>query len=63
MADAIYKLKASLGLRTDLRDLSLGDEQIAELVRISRHPNLYNNPVEISDDMLDAMYRSLAGIG
>jgi alcohol dehydrogenase len=32
-------------------------------VRISRHPNLYNNPVEISDDMLDAMYRSLAGIG
>lgn len=63
MADAIYKLKASLGLRTDLSDLSLGDEQIAELVRISRHPNLYNNPVEISDDMLDAMYRSLAGIG
>ena len=34
---------------------------IAELVRISRHPNLYNNPVEITDEMLDEMYRYLAG--
>ena len=30
-------------------------------VRISRHPNLYNNPVEITDEMLDEMYRYLAG--
>ncbi len=60
MADAIYNLKKELGLRNDLKDLSLTEEQIAELVRISRHPNLYNNPVEITDEMLSNMYHQLA---
>lgn len=50
-----------MGLRCDLKDLELDDDQIAELVRISRHPNLYNNPVEITDEMLGEMYRYLAG--
>lgn len=59
MADAIYELKARMGLRNDLRDLNLIDEQVAELVRISRHPNLYNNPVEITDEMLNEMYQSM----
>lgn len=60
MADAIYQLKKELGLRNDLKDLSLTEEQISELVRISRHPNLYNNPVEITDEMLSKMYHQLA---
>lgn len=60
MADAIHKLKEELGLRNDLADLSLNEEQIEELVRISRHPNLYNNPVEITDEMLREMYTKLA---
>lgn len=60
LADAILELKQKLGLRCDLKDLHLGEEQIAELVKISRHPNLYNNPVEITDEMLDKMYRYLA---
>lgn len=60
MADAIYELKKKLGLRCDLKDLELTDKQIKELVTISRHPNLYNNPVEITDEMLDEMYRKLA---
>lgn len=60
MADAIYDLKERLGLRNDLKDLNLGKEQISELVRISRHPNLYNNPVDITDDMLLEMYQSFA---
>ena len=60
LADAVLELKRKLGLRCDLRDLRLTDEQIADLVRISRHPNLYNNPVEITDEMLEKMYRSLA---
>ena len=60
LADAVLELKRKLGLRCDLRNLNLSDEQIAELVRISRHPNLYNNPVEITDEMLEKMYRSLA---
>ena len=61
MADAVLELKKKIGLRCDLKDLELDDDQIAELVRISRHPNLYNNPVEITDEMLDEMYRYLAG--
>lgn len=59
MAEAIHTLKEKLGLRNDLKDLELTDEQIGELVRISRHPNLYNNPVEITDEMLREMYESM----
>ncbi len=60
MADAIHELKEKLHLRNDLKDLHLREEQIAELVKISRHPNLYNNPVEITDEMLDEMYHKMA---
>lgn len=60
MAAAIHDLKERMGLRNDLKDLHLTEEQIADLVRISRHPNLYNNPVEITDEMLDEMYHKLA---
>ena len=60
MADVIYELKEKMGLRNDLKELYLSEEQIAELVRISRHPNLYNNPVEISDEMLYEMFRKMA---
>lgn len=60
MADAVFELKKKMGLRCDLKDLELDDEQIAELVRISRHPNLYNNPVEITEviciQLPDMMY-------
>ena len=47
-------------MRNDLKDLQLTEEQISELVRISRHPNLYNNPVEITDEMLSKMYHQMA---
>ncbi|NMM99157.1 iron-containing alcohol dehydrogenase family protein [Bifidobacterium olomucense] len=60
MADAIHELKVKVGLRTGLKDLNLSADQIADLVRISRHPNLYNNPVEITDEMLQEMYEHLA---
>ena len=59
LADKIHDLKAKMGLRNDLKDLKLTDEQVADLVRISRHPNLYNNPVDITDEMLDDMYQSM----
>ncbi len=59
MADAIYQLKKDVGLLTDLKKFNLTDEQVADLVRISRHPNLYNNPVEITDEMLNEMYQSM----
>lgn len=59
MADAILQLKKDVGLRTDLKEFNLTDEQVRELVRISRHPNLYNNPVEITDEMLNEMFQSM----
>lgn len=58
LADAIHDLKEDLGLRNDLKDLNLTKEQVKELVQISRHPNLYNNPVDITDEMLYEMYES-----
>ncbi len=61
MADAIHELKEKTHLRNDLKDLNLSEEQIADLVRISVHPNLRNNPVYITDEMLDRMYHELAG--
>lgn len=59
MADEIKALKAKMNVRTDLVDFELSDEQVAELVTISRHPNLYNNPVDITDEMLDEMYQGM----
>lgn len=59
MADEILALKQKMGLLCDLKDYHLTDDQVADLVRISRHPNLYNNPVEITDAMLLEMYESM----
>ncbi len=59
MADAIHQLKVDIGLKCDLKSFHLTDQQVADLVRISRHPNLYNNPVDITDEMLNEMYQSM----
>lgn len=47
------------GLRTDLKDLNLTKEQVKELVRLSHHPNLFNNPVPVTDDMLFELYGTM----
>jgi hypothetical protein len=59
MADAIDELKRRTGMRRDLKDLALTDAQVAALVKASRHPNLYNNPGEITDGMLFTLYGSM----
>lgn len=58
MANEIHDLKEKMGLMNDLKGFNLNDDNIDELVKISRHPNLYNNPVEITDEMLLEMYNS-----
>lgn len=58
MADAIHQLKKDIGLLCDLKKFNLTDSQVDDLVRISRHPNLYNNPVDITDEQLCEMYES-----
>lgn len=59
MADEIVRLKTVTGLRTDLRDLVPGDDGIERLAQASIHPNLANNPVDVTLDDLRRMYRSL----
>ena len=59
-AKGIIDLKKELNIRTDLRDLNLGDQQIKDLVKESKHPNLLNNPVLITDGMLLDMYQYYA---
>lgn len=59
LANAVTDLKQKMNLRCDMKDFNLTDEQVDDLVRISRHPNLYNNPVEITDEMLYEMYNSM----
>lgn len=55
-ADAILSLKKQLGLRVGLSDLNLSDDEISSLVKLSHHPNMNNNPVEISDEILLDLY-------
>ena len=57
-ADAIFELKKKVGLRTDLSEFKLTDENINELVKKSHHPNLLNNPVEITDEILYELYNN-----
>jgi len=47
-------------MHQDIKEILLTEEQIADLVRISVHPNLRNMPVYITDEMLDTMYHELA---
>ncbi|MBO6230062.1 MAG: iron-containing alcohol dehydrogenase [Ruminiclostridium sp.] len=59
LADSIYELKKRVGLRTDLKDLHLTKERITELVTASHHPNLDNNPVKVTDEILHGLYNSI----
>ena len=59
MADEIGRLKKDIGLRTDLKDFELSDETFEELIKGSHHPNILNNPVEITDDILIDMYSAM----
>lgn len=58
MADAIAELKRDINLRCDMKDFDLTDEAVEELVSTSHHPNMLNNPVEITDEILRDMYNS-----
>ena len=60
LAAAIDTLAATIGLRRDLADLALSPEQIEALVQGSKHPNLRNNPADISENDLREMYLSLS---
>lgn len=62
-ADAVLDLKRRLNLRLGLKDFHLSKEQIQELVTKSHHPNMDNNPVTVTDEILWDLYTGLANIG
>lgn len=59
LAGKIAAMKRQLGVRTNLHDFNLTEEKLEQLVQASKHPNLKNNPVEITEDMLREMYQTL----
>lgn len=59
LAQAVRDLKKNLGLRVDLADKKLTQKEKEQLVIFSHHPNLNNNPVEITDDILKDLYHFL----
>lgn len=59
MADRTLALKKAVGLRTDLKAFELSDEAIDVLVEKSEHPNLHNNPVLLTKEMLKELFLSL----
>ena len=59
LADAIDALRTRTGLKSDLKSYRLTDTQVDALVQASRHPNLLNNPVDITDADLRALYTAL----
>lgn len=62
MAREVRSLKKDLGLRMDLKDKNLTKEDKNRLITLSHHPNLSNNPVEITDEILRKLYDFLCFI-
>lgn len=59
-SEHIHALKKKTGLRCGLSDLALTAEEIGQLVNKSHHPNLANNPIEITDEILYELYTTLS---
>lgn len=59
LAGRIHQLKERLGLRTTLRDLHLNASQRQALAQGSHHPNMLNNPITVTDEMIDRLWSEL----
>ncbi len=58
LCDEIKRIKQNIGALTDLKHLNLNYEDLKNLVLKSKHPNIKNSPVEITDEILETMYKS-----
>ncbi|MFA9397020.1 MAG: iron-containing alcohol dehydrogenase family protein [Clostridiaceae bacterium] len=59
MADKILAMKKEMGLKSTLEEAGINENDIVELAKLSQHPNMLNNPVDMSlDDIVD-LYKSL----
>lgn len=59
MAEAIRCLKKDIGIMKDLKEFNIDNDMLEKLIQASKHPNMLNNPVEITEDMLRKLYTDL----
>ena len=59
MADKIFEMKKYMVLKTTLSDAGIKDDDLENLVALSKHPNMQNNPVQMDNDKILQMYESL----
>lgn len=59
LADCIDGMKRHMHLMSDLKQFGLSGERLETIIQESKHPNLLNNPVEITEQMLREMYGSM----
>ncbi|MBE6835785.1 MAG: iron-containing alcohol dehydrogenase [Ruminococcaceae bacterium] len=58
-ADRILEMKKAFGMRCTLSEIGVKDEEIRALSEKSMHPNMLNNPVKMTVESVEEMYRSL----
>ena len=59
MADEILRLKRTCGMRCTLAEAGISVDDLPDLVEKCQHPNLLNNPVEMTHERLMDMFLRL----
>lgn len=59
LADHIVALKKEVGLRCRLSEAGVTQADIPALIQECHHPNMALNPVEVTDEMLEKMFKEL----
>lgn len=59
MADEIYRLKKVTGMRCTLKEVGIAVDDLPQFVEKCKHPNLLNNPVEMTNERLMAMFYAM----
>ena len=59
LADRIVILKKKIGLRCRLSEAGITEDALKGLVEECRHPNMALNPVTVTDEILEKMFRRL----
>lgn len=59
LASTLDHMRSEMGLRLDLKSFNLTASKLEALIQGSKHPNLLNNPVEVTEQDLREMYSTM----
>ena len=59
MADRIYQMKCEMGMVVTTAQAGIPESELSALAEKSMHPNMLNNPVEMTPESILEIYRSL----